>query len=56
MLIDYPIHIDTLYIALYILYFKGLSVKMSKNVFLIQKIFFVLVKRKDTEEMLPYFV
>ena len=39
MLIDYPIHIDALYIDLYILYVKALSVKMSKNEFLIQKIF-----------------
>ena len=49
---DYPIHIDTISMELSILYFKGLSVKISKNyAFLSLKIVFILANSADHDEM-----
>ena len=49
---DYPIHTDTIRMELSILYFKGLSVKISKNdAFLSLKIVFILANSADPDEM-----
>ena len=55
ILMDYPIHIDTISMELSISYFKGFSVKISINgVLLSLKIVFILAYSADPDEMLPY--
>ena len=55
ILLDYPIHIDTISMELSILYLKGFSVQISINgIFLSLKIVFILANSADPDEMLPY--
>ena len=55
ILMDYPIHIDTISMCLSILYYKGSHVKIYKvNLFLSPKIVFILANSADPDEM-PHF-
>ena len=54
-MIDYPIHIHTMSLKLFIVYFKGLLVNISINyVFLHLKIVLFLANSADSYEMPPY--
>ena len=54
ILMDYPIHISTISMELFILYFKGSQVEIFKfSLFLSLKIFFI-ANSADPDEMLPY--
>ena len=51
-LMDYPIHIDTISMELFILYFDGFPVKLSINdVFLSLKIVFIIANSVDPDEI-----
>ena len=50
ILMDYPIHIDTISRDLFILYFKGLSVI---NYISVSEVFFINANSADPDEILP---
>ena len=55
ILMDYSINIDTISMALSLLYFKGFQVKISiKDVFPTMKIVFILASSADPDEMQFY--
>ena len=54
VLMDFPIHINTINMGLLIMYFKGLQVEFSYDVFLSLNIVLNLANSADPDEMQHY--